>query len=236
MKKIILAMSVLLLLCGCEKGAEMPSEISESTQSMTAVEEVTAASEMTVTTVSVTTVTTSETTTAPTETIAEETTVTELKLPEPILPPEALKIDVGSLYKDEKYDFSYTILDEENIFILFTFKDGDKVTADGRIFGISDGEEKANIDIPVTEADTFFIRNTAYFDDENILCEIYGCYWDEDMYIERTCTAVNNDLSYSTDFTRSGFWDNAQCRLPNGRRIKITDYGNIYEITEDGKQ
>lgn len=235
MKKFFIAMAVPLLLCGCEKGAEIPSEISESTQSMTAFEEVTEASETTVTTTSVTTVTTSEATTVPTETTAEETTVTEPILPEPILPPEALKIDVGSLYKDEKYDFSYAILDNENILVLYKFKNDDHISAKAKIFNLSDGTEKVTVDIPHTEADTFFVYSNAYYSDENILCKIYGCYWDEDMYIERTCTAVNNDLSYSTDFTRSGFWDNAQCRLPNGRRIKITDYGNIYEITEDGK-
>ncbi|MBD5139909.1 MAG: hypothetical protein HDT25_00620 [Ruminococcus sp.] len=64
MKKFIIAMSVLLLLCGCEKGAEMPAEISEVSQSVTATAtaaEVTTTSETTVTTAE-TTVTTEETT------------------------------------------------------------------------------------------------------------------------------------------------------------------------------
>ena len=64
MKKFFIAMAVLLLLCGCEKSVEIPSEISESTQSITAVKEVTEASETTLTTTSVTTFTAIETTSA----------------------------------------------------------------------------------------------------------------------------------------------------------------------------
>lgn len=62
MKKIFIAMSVCLLLCGCEKGAEVPSETLEAAvQTVTAAEEVTATSETTVTTTAETTVTTTET-------------------------------------------------------------------------------------------------------------------------------------------------------------------------------
>lgn len=169
---------------------------------------------------------------------AEASAAAKLEYPEPVLPPEAVKIDVGSGFNGEKYNFDYKVLDGDNVLVLYTSEIGGKVSARAKIFGLSDGAEKADIDIPATEADTFFVLGRAYpyLDNENILCQIYGCYWDEDMYIERTCTAVNDDLSYSTEYTRSGFWDNAYCRLPDGRSITITDYGNIYEITEDGSR
>lgn len=68
MKKFFIAMAALLLLCGCEKGAEASTEISETSQAVTttaAVEDVTeTTSETAVTTVAKTTV---ETTTVTTE-------------------------------------------------------------------------------------------------------------------------------------------------------------------------
>lgn len=73
MKKFIIAMSVLLLLCGCEKGAEIPAEISEASRSVTTTETTTAAE---VTTTSETTVITAEETTVTTE---ETTPITPLE-------------------------------------------------------------------------------------------------------------------------------------------------------------
>lgn len=237
MKKFFTAITAaaILLLGGCKNGTEVQSETVTETTAGTAVPTETSAEKATT---SLTAVATTDTTTVPTETTAEETTAAKFEYPEPILPPEAVKIDVDSGFNGEKYNFDYRVLDGDNVLVLYTSENDGKVSARAKIFGISDGEEKVDINIPVTEADTFFVRDRAYpyLDDESILCQIYGCYWDEDMYIERTCTAVKNDLSYSTDYTRSGFWDNAYCRLPDGRSITRTDYGNIYEITEDGSR
>ncbi len=64
MKKFIsaiLAILVLSTLCGCEKGAEIHSEISETSRTETSAESAAATSETTVTTVETTTVTTTET-------------------------------------------------------------------------------------------------------------------------------------------------------------------------------
>ena len=75
MKKVFIAMAALLLLCGCEKGAEMPAEISETTQSVTATAtaaEVATTSETAVTTAAKTKVTTAETTVKEQKYSAEE--------------------------------------------------------------------------------------------------------------------------------------------------------------------
>lgn len=73
-------MAVLLMLCGCEKGTKTPTEISETSQSVTTAataEKVTeTTSETTVATAEETAVTTEETT-VPTETTAEERSVDE---------------------------------------------------------------------------------------------------------------------------------------------------------------
>ncbi|MDE7287925.1 MAG: hypothetical protein K2N71_00275 [Oscillospiraceae bacterium] len=61
MRKIFIAMAALLLLCGCEKGAEISSDTLETTVQTVTAAEVTTTSETTVTTVETTTVTTSET-------------------------------------------------------------------------------------------------------------------------------------------------------------------------------
>lgn len=226
MKKIIIAMSLLLLLCGCEKGAEMPSESSETTQSVTTTTaaEVTTTSETTFTTVETTIITT------------EETTSAKPRLPEPILPPEAVKIDVGSLYEDEKYYFSYTILDNENILVLNEFNNGGNISAKAGIFSLSDGTEKVTFDIPRTEANTFFIKDKTYnFDDENVLCKIYGCKSGE--YVnDYTClseTIVYTDCKYESSEFKYKFYDKYVYKLPGGRSITEMEYGNIIE-TDSG--
>lgn len=233
MKKIWVILLVSLLLAGCREESESVMQTTETTSEVT---ETTSETEETTTAVTESTATAAAVTvTTAADTTVTTTDVSEPEPPVPVLPSEVVKIDIA--LDLEKYDFDYKVLDEDNVLILYTSENDDTVSARAKIFGISDGKERADIDIPDTEADTFFVRDRSdpyNMDDENILCRIYGCYWDEDMYFERTCTVVNNDLSYSTDFTRSGFWDNAYRRLPGGRRITGTDYGNIYGITEDG--
>lgn len=94
MKKVFIAMAVLLLLCGCENGVEVPAEISETSQSVTTTAtaaEVTATSETTVKNIETTTVTTTETTAV---TTAEITAATEMSAEkeEPILTDEAREV------------------------------------------------------------------------------------------------------------------------------------------------
>lgn len=221
-------MSVLLLLCGCRNSAEVPAEIPETVQMVTTTTATEAATEK-ITTTSETTVTT----TAPTETTTDETTAAETKpkLPEPILPPEAVKINVGSLYEDTKYDFSYTVLDEKNILILYEFKNGGDVSSKAKIFGVSDGEEKLTVDIPHTEADEFFIRDNTYFDDENILCKIFSCKREEHSYYSTLlATTIYKDYRFKlNDDDRYG-WRSHIHELSGGRRITVSEYGNIREI------
>lgn len=229
MRKFIIAAAVLLLLGGC-KNNEVQPDISETsqTETTTSVSETTAAE---VTTTSETTVTTVETTTVTTA----ETTVTKPDLPEPVLPPEAVKIDVGSLYEDEKYYFSYTILDNENILALYEFNNDGNISAKAGIFSLSDGAEKVTFDIPRTEANTFFIRDNAYFDDENILCKIYGCKSGEYAY-DYTClseTIVYTDCKYESSEFKYKFYDKHVYKLPGGRSITEMEYGNIIE-TDSG--
>lgn len=98
MKKFIIAAAVLLLLCGCEKGAEVPAEISETSQSVTTTTAagITTASETTVATAAEkVTTTTAKVTTVTTET-TEETTVTATETSaekeEPVLTAEAREV------------------------------------------------------------------------------------------------------------------------------------------------
>lgn len=111
MKKFFIAMAVLLMLCGCEKGTKTPTEISETSQSVTTA----ATAEKVMETTSEATVTTEETT-VPTETTAEETTVTEqeymtgeiilLDFLEYLQKPEKTSSYVFEFYNDfSQYDF-----------------------------------------------------------------------------------------------------------------------------------
>lgn len=231
MKKIFAvtaALAVCFTLTSCEDKNPLPEDTSAIEQYMeqaseTAQTEVTTTSETAVTTVETTIITT------------EETTSAKPRLPEPILPPEAVKIDVGSIYEDEKYYFSYTILDNENILVLNEFNNGGDVSAKAGIFSLSDGAEKVTFDIPRTEANTFFIRDNAYFDDENILCKIYGCKSGE--YVnDYTClseTIVYTDCKYESSEFKYKFYDKYVYKLPGGRSITEMEYGNIRE-TDSG--
>lgn len=230
--KRIFAVTAALAVCftftSCEDKNPLPEDTSAIEQYMeqaseTAQTEVTTTSETAVTTVETTIITT------------EETTSAKPRLPEPILPPEAVKIDVGSIYEDEKYYFSYTILDNENILVLNEFNNGGDVSAKAGIFSLSDGAEKVTFDIPRTEANTFFIRDNAYFDDENILCKIYGCKSGE--YVnDYTClseTIVYTDCKYESSEFKYKFYDKYVYKLPGGRSITEMEYGNIIE-TDSG--
>ena len=247
MKKLFIAMSVLLLLCGCEKSAEIPSEISETSQTAEVTEKVTE-TEVTTAAEKVTAAKTESTTvatTVPTESTTVATTiVTEPELPEAILPAEAVQIDIGSLYEGKKYDFSCTILDEENIFILFTFKDGDKASADGRIFSISDGTEKAHIEIPESDAEKFSVRDalwcSEYYDDEeNIWFSVFAYTYEnngyEERYIKKTETLVYTDYIYESRESGGGniSFDTWLERAAGEHIIQTTEYGNIFDWGND---
>ncbi|MDE6710723.1 MAG: hypothetical protein K2J76_09580, partial [Oscillospiraceae bacterium] len=125
MKKVFIAMAVLLLLCGCRNNAEMPAEISETSQSVTTTAtaaEVTTTSETTVTTVETTTVTTTETT-VPTETTAEETTVTS-----PYMENESLlRSFISYLRKTEPSNGVHFVFDHGNSFDKYDFMDDFKI-------------------------------------------------------------------------------------------------------------
>ena len=232
MKKLFIAIAVLLLLCGCEKGAEVPSEISETAVQTVTAAEVTATSETTVTTVETTTVTTTETT-VPTGTTAEKKDGIVPKMPEAVLPAGTVEIDIDSLYEETNYDFSYMVLDEENILILYEFKKGGDVSAKAKIFGISDGEEKLTVNIPHTEADTFLIKDSTYFDDENILCRILSCKEERSYgynYSTLLATTIYRDYKFKLkDDDIYGLRSHIH-ELSGGRKITVSDYGNIREV------
>ena len=231
MKKIAVILSAVLLLGGCGSGdvGEIPSENSETSQTETTI--ATAETAAVTTAADTEKIITTEATTAPAETSAAET---KPKLPEPILPPEALKIDVGSLYSGKEYDFSYTILDNENILVLYKFKIGDHISAMAKIYNTSDGEEKLTVDIPHTEADEFFIRDNTYFDNENILCRIFSCKKEKYSYgydySTLLATTIYKDYGFEPDDNDKYGWNNHIHKLPGGRRITVSEYGNIREI------
>lgn len=233
MKKNFLyaVLSAAVLLTGCRSGTEGQSGTVTETSAETAVRTETTAA--TVSAAEETSAEAAETTVSETEPEETEVSGLEPKMPEASLPAEAVKIDVEGPYGGAGYDFSYTVLDGENILIFYEFYVGRDISAKAKIFGVSDGEEKLSVDIPHTEADEFFIRDGSYFDDENILCKIisckkerYSCGYD---YRILNTSAVYCD--YSVDPDDGGYgWREHIHALPGGRKITVSEYGNIREI------
>lgn len=244
MRKIILAMAALLLLCGCSN--ETTSEIPES-KSTAATAEVTTASETeTVTTTSVTTVTTTETTTVPTETTTEKTTtVTEAKPkpPEAVLPAEAIKIDID-IDSGQKYTAQLEILDKENILVIYQFEDEDNniISAEAKIFGVSDGEEKLHIKPLRDKVDGYLVKDALWYrkqrgHDEDVYFVIYSYVFDDELNHNygKSETIVYTDYTYESHKYENGVSFYPKFIDLGGKHIiKETAYCNFYDC-ESGK-
>lgn len=232
MKKLFIAIAILLLLCGCEKGTEVSTEISETTVQTVTATEVTTASETMVTTVSETTVTAEETT-VPTETTAEETTAAKPKLPEPILPPEAVKIDM-SIDSKQKYTTQLKILDGENILVIYEFKNAanEIIAADAKIFGVSDGGEKLHIEISKDKTDGYLVKDAKNYrgDDENVYFAIYGYECDGNINWGKSETVVYTDHTYKTQKYTNGISFYPRLIDIGGKHtLRETEYANFYD-------
>lgn len=235
MKRFFTAITAaaILLLGGCENNADVQSGTVTETSAETAAHTETPAVIPKAEAITVTEQTISEATeTTLSETEPEEAAISRLKpkMPEAVLPAEAVKIDVEGLYGGAKYDFNYTVLDGENILIFYEFTTGGDISAKAKIFGVSDGEEKLSVDIHHTEADEFFIRDGSYFDDENILCRIFSCKEDGNYYSMLCATTVYTDYDFKSDDDSYYGWRQHIHELPGGRKISISEYGNIREI------
>lgn len=238
MKKQIIALTALFIISaalgGCNGNGEQENQ-SETSSASAQVTETAAATTKAETTTSAEKTAAETTENAVSETEPEKTAASGLepKMPEAVLPAEAVKIDVEGSYGGAKYDFNYTVLDGENILIFYEFNVGRDISAKAKIFGVSDGEEKLSVDIPHTEADEFFIRDGSYFDDENILCKIFSCKIERYScgydYSTLLATTIYTDYSVKPDDDRYG-WRNHIHVLPGGRKISISEYGNIREI------
>lgn len=242
MKKRIIAFAALFIISaafgGCTENPDSDSgQSTQPVQTETSVASeqasdmsTTAETEETTTVTPKTTVTATTAETEPSETAAAGL---EPKMPEAIIPAEVVKIDVEGPYGGAKYDVNYTVLDGENILILYEFKVGRDISAKAKIFGVSDGKEKLSVDIPHTEADEFFIRDGSYFDDENILCRIFSCKEEKYSYgydySTLLATTIYTDYSVKPDDDRYG-WRSHIHELPGGRKISISEYGNIREV------
>lgn len=238
MKKSIIVFAALFIISaafgGCTENPD--SDSGQSTQSVQTETPVVSDTSTAAETEETTTVTPETTVTATAaETEPEETAASGLepKMPEAVLPAEAVKIDVEGPYSGAKYDFNYTVLDGENILVFYEFNVGRDISAKAKIFGVSDGEEKLSVDIPHTEADEFFIRDGSYFDDENILCKIFSCKIERHScgydYSTLLATTIYTDYSVKPDDDRYGLRNHIH-ELPGGRKISISEYGNIREI------
>lgn len=227
MKKVLGVIFSLVILSGCaaDKGTEV-TETSGTSGTVTTAEG------------TETTTSASKTTTAaaavPTETTSEEATaVTEPPLPEPVLPEEAFMIDLKGLC-EEDHETEWYIIDEENLLVVYSFAKGGGTAAEARIYSIADGEEKVHINVPKTKADTFFVKKSSYFDDENILCKIYGCESNGYDYDQLSETTVYIDYSYEHDKLpwggSDGYWKQSASIMPGGRKVWTTYYGNIREV------
>lgn len=241
MKKAALIILLLLMLGGCGNYSELSTEtVSETLLTSSAVTN----TETEDTTATVTTTATSATTTAETTVPEETTAVTEPKPPEPVIPPEAIAINVGKAYEGENYSFKYTVLDDENILVLYKFHDGSGgfvkyYAAAAKIFGISDGKEKAHIDIPVTNADSFTVESAEWYNfyrtknnTSNVCCAIYSCENDSNRITE---TVIYNDFTYENgEFGDLLSYYGSVIRTAGDHMARISSYDNFYD-TESGE-
>lgn len=228
----ILAMSVLLMLCGCRENnaetvTETVSEISETTTVKTTASMVTTTAEKTAAAI------VAETTTVPTETTVTETTVTKPDLPEPILPPEAVKIDM-SIDSKQKYTTQLEILDGENILVIYKFKNADNeiIAADAKIFGVSDGGEKLHIEISKDKTDGYLVKDAKNYrgDDENVYFAIYGYECDGNINWGKSETIVYTDYTYKTrEYTNGVAYYPRLIDIGGKHTLRETQYSNFYD-------
>lgn len=241
MKKAALIILLLLMLGGCKNNSELSTETVSETLTTSSTMANTENTEDTTTTA--TSATTAAETTVPEETTTEETTtVTEPKPPEPVIPPEAKVIDVGKFYEGEQYYLDYTILDDENILVLYKFHKGSGgfvkySAAAAKIFGISDGEEKAHIDIPVTNADFVTVESAEWYNfyrntSSDVCCAIYSCENDSNRTTE---TVIYNDFTYENEeFGDNLSYYGSVIRTAGDHMAIISRYDNFYD-TESGE-
>lgn len=225
--------TVLLLLSGCKNAAEVQSGTVTETFSETSLE-TSAQTEISAETV---TETSAETVTT-TETSAEETTTEKFEYPEPILPPEAVKIDID-IDSDKKYTVQTEILDEENILVIYEFRDKNYgiTAAEAKIFGISDGEEKLHIEMPKGKVDGYLTKDALWSrkyrtDDENVYFAIYGYKRDGDSEIDwgKSETVVYNDYTYKTQKYTNGVSYYPRLIDIGGKHIvRETAHSNFYD-------
>ena len=247
MKKAALIILLLLMLGGCGNNSELSTETVSETLPTSSV---TTNAETEDTAATVTTTEASATTAAETavteETTTEETTaVTEPKPPEPVIPPDVMTIDLGKAYEGEKYYIDCTILDDENILVLYQFHNGiggfvKCHAAAAKIFGISDGEEKAHIDIPLTNADFCTVESAEWYNlyrsrnnsSDDVCCAIYSC---ENGGNCTTETVIYNDFTYeSKEFGDRLSYYGSVIRTAGDHMAIISRYDNFYD-TESGE-
>lgn len=226
------------LLTGCRSGTEGQSGTVTETFSGTNAESSaeTETSSETVTATLLTTVTTTEKATVPMETTAEETTTTKFEYPEPVLPPEAVKIDM-SIDSKQKYTTQLEILDGENILVIYKFKNADNeiIAADAKIFGVSDGGEKLHIEMPKGKTDGYLVRDAKNYrgDDENVYFVIYGYTYSESydrIDRGRSETVVYTDHTYDSHTYGNGVSYYPRLIDVGGKHIvRETAHSNFYD-------
>lgn len=211
-------MAVLLLLCGCEKSTEVPSEISETAVQAVTAAEVTTTSETTVTTAAETTVTTAETT-VPTETTAEETTAAKPKYMEN----ENLLLGFLSyLQKTEPPKGAFYVFDHGNSFDQYDFIDEFKI--DGYSYQHrGDGSYNVKLICSDSTCDLFPNGESYWFFEPGRFCryeekddavtnhEFYEKYKDYPNY-ETISTAFNaaRDFSVGAEYNETVFEADAE--------------------------
>lgn len=164
-------------------------------------------------------------------TVTETAAVTEPERPEIILPPKTIGIDIGSFYGEERYISTIEVIDKDNICVLYKFpRKEDTVRAEVRIFGVSDGEQKAHIVLPASEYDEYIIRYGENYD-EDVLCVIYNCCghdYSENSCVAKSETKVFKDHSFKTDDRQCTLWLGRGTFSVGSHKVTESPFGNIW--------
>lgn len=166
-------------------------------------------------------------------TSTEETAAAKFEYPEPVLPPEAVKIDM-SIDSKQKYTTQLEILDGENILVIYKFKNADNeiIAADAKIFGVSDGGEKLHIEMPKGKTDGYLVKDAKNYrgDDENVYFAIYGYECDGNINWGKSETVVYTDLTYKTQkYTNGVSFYPRFIDIGGKHTIRETEYDNFYD-------
>lgn len=220
MKKIFIMLVVsALIFTSCNK-PEIEQETSVPAETVSEEITTTAETEKTASDTEITTVSETETTTS----VAK---IPEHECPKPIIPPEAVSVDICSFYEGLNYDKSVSVVDENNICVMYEFSD----RAELRFFGTADGEEKAHITLPESESGHYILRyGKAY--GEDILCMVYSCGKYENghnNYKANFVTSVYKDYSFETEDERRHLLLPGGGKMLVGNRVLFqSSFNNIY--------